>query len=254
MINHVSHSQLSMWLRCPRQWEYRYVKGIKLAPSGALVEGGCYHDTLEFNFKQKIKTGNDYSVDDWEGIFSTFWDKRLSEEEVDWEGQSPDNLKMEGIGLVREYATSVAPTIQPVKVEETYYSNVAGVTFICRIDLETDTGLIIDHKTSSRKYGQIDVDYDMQASAEAFALNKPITFENHVALKFNVPIIQIIRSLRTTEDINWWLGMASRVVIQMRTGVAPPRCVDAFGKAGWWCSVRFCGNYEDCRGGLSRVY
>lgn len=252
MLNHVSHSQISMWIRCPRQWEYQYVKGVKRASSGALVEGGCYHDTLEFNFKQKINTRLDYKVDDWMDIFSTFWDKRLGEEEVDWEGQNPDNLKNEGISLVAEYAKSVAPTIQPIKVEETYYSDIVGVTFICRIDLETDTGLIVDHKTSSRKYTQIDVDYDIQASAEAFVLNRPITFENHVAVKTARPLIQIVRSFRTVDDIDWWLGMAVRNVIQMKTGVAPPKCTDAFGKAGWWCSRKFCGNYEDCRGKLTR--
>lgn len=252
MLTHVSHSQISMWIRCPRQWEYRYQKGVKLVPSGPLVEGGCYHDTLEFNFKQKIETKTDYSVDDWMDIFSTFWDKRLAEEEVGWEDNKPDDLKEEGIRLVREYALNVAPTIQPVKVEETYYSDVAGVTFICRIDLETDTGLIIDHKTSARKYSQIDVDYDIQASAEAFVLNRPIMFENHVAVKTARPLIQIVGSARTIEDINWWFGMASRVVLQMKTGVAPPKSIDAFGKAGWWCSRKFCDNFDDCRGGLTR--
>jgi len=225
---------------------------VKSLSSGALIEGSCYHDTLEFNFKQKITTKTDYSVDDWEGIFSTFWDKRLSEEEVDWEGNNPDNIKREGIGLVREYAATVAPSIQPLKVEETYYSDVIGVTFICRIDLETDTGLIVDHKTSARKYSQIDVDYDIQASAEAFVLNRPIIFENHVAVKTARPLIQILGTTRTIDDIEWWLGMASRVVIQMKTGVAPPKCTDAFGKAGWWCSAKFCDNFEDCRGKLRK--
>jgi len=172
MLNHVSHSQLSMWIRCPRQWEYRYVKNVKSLSSGALIEGSCYHDTLEFN--------------------------------------------------------------------------------LCRIDLETDTGLIVDHKTSARKYSQIDVDYDIQASAEAFVLNRPIIFENHVAVKTARPLIQILGTTRTIDDIEWWLGMASRVVIQMKTGVAPPKCTDAFGKAGWWCSAKFCDNFEDCRGKLRK--
>jgi len=24
-LDHISHTQISMWNRCPRQWQYRYI-------------------------------------------------------------------------------------------------------------------------------------------------------------------------------------------------------------------------------------
>lgn len=34
---YLSFTQLSMFLRCPRQYEFRYIKGLKIPPSGKEV-------------------------------------------------------------------------------------------------------------------------------------------------------------------------------------------------------------------------
>lgn len=255
ILDHVSHSQEEMWQRCPKQWEYRYVLGLKTPPSGALIEGGCYHKALEVNFQQKIATRADLPVPDCLDAFSDAWNNRLAEEEfIDWEERNPIALKDEGISLVREYQLTTAPSVQPVRVEEAYVSEVAGVRFVCIPDLEDEKRAIIDHKTSSRSFSQDDVDRSTQASAEAFALGRPIVFYNHVALKLRVPRIQIVRTIRTRADIEWYVNMVAGIITQMKTGVAPPRPIDAFGKAGYWCSPKFCGFYERCRGECTRSY
>lgn len=249
ILDHVSHSQIGMWLRCPKQWEYRYVQGLKVPPSGALIEGRCYHETLERNFKQKIVTREDMPLDDCLDAFSLAWDASLLEEEfIDWERGDPGRVKDEGIGLVKEYRLTTSPSVLPLKVEETHVSEVAGVKFVCIVDLEDVSLAVIDHKTSARKYIQDDVDKDIQASAAAFVLNRGIVFYNHVAVKTKTPQIQIVKTYRTRSDIDWWATMAAQVVAQMRTGIAPPR------PTGWWCSERFCGYYEQCRGECARSY
>ena len=53
-------------------------------------------------------------------------------------------------------------------------------------------------------------------------------------------------------DIEWWYNMAVSIVQQMKTGIAPPNPVDAFGKAGYWCSEKYCGFHGICRPGLAR--
>ncbi len=249
ILDHVSYSQLDMWQRCPKQWEYRYVHGLKIPPSGALIEGRCYHETLEKNFRQKVSSQEDLPLDDWLDIFSTVWDATLlGEERITWEGKGPGYLKDEGIGLVGEYRLSTSPSVQPVNVERTYVSEVEGVKFLCIIDLEEASLAIIDHKTSAKRYTQVDVDKSLQASAAAFVLDRGIVFYNHVAVKTRKPVIQIVKSYRTRDDIDWWLGMATQVVQQMTTGIAPP-C-----PSGWWCSEKFCGYYEMCRGECARSY
>lgn len=249
MPDHVSQSQLDMWQRCPRQWKYRYVDGLKMRPSGALVEGDCYHKSLEANFTQKKVTFEDLPIDDCLDAFSTQWAKRLSEVEgVDWRDMKPEAVKNEGHGLVRAYMTRMAPVVQPLEVEEWYVSEVAGVVFVMRIDLINDVGTVIDHKTSSKSYNQADVDRDMQASAAAFSLKRAIIFENHVAVKTAAPKIQPIKTVRTREDVKWWLDASCAIVQQMKSGIAPPR------PTGWWCSPNYCGYYQVCRGGLIRRY
>lgn len=246
-LDHISHSQISMWQRCPKQWEYRYVKGLKLPPSGALLEGGVYHETLEFNFRQKINTKRDLPLNDCMELFADLWDKRLQgEPEVEWEGVRPAHLKDEGVSLIGEYRRTVSPHVMPLRVEDTIHTELAGTPFVLRFDLEDIDNVIIDHKTSSRSYTQEDVDKDIQASATAFGLGKPIEYHNHIAVKRATPIIQVVKTYRSLEDIEWWVLMAAKIVMQMKSGLAPPR------PTGWHCSLKWCGYYETCRGGLMR--
>lgn len=247
MLDHVSHSQIEMWQRCPRQWFFRYVRGFKIPPSGALILGGSYHSALEGNFKQKITSHTDLPVVDCLDMFSDAWNTRLQREEaIDWQNEHPGDVKDMGTSLVRTYREVMSPNVQPVLVEEPYVSEIADVKFLLVMDLQDIYDVVIDHKTASRSKTQEDVDKDMQACAISYALGRPIVFQNHVALKLKVPRIQVIETTRAPVDVLWWVDMATCVVGQMKTGLAPPR------PGGWWCSEKWCGYWPMCRGGLSR--
>lgn len=241
-LDHISHSQIRMWLQCPAQWDYGYVQGIKSPPSGDLIEGSCYHKALEANFTQKIITHHDLPLDDCLDVFSSSWQVALTREEaIIWGGKTPGFVKDQGMILVAEYMATTSHLVQPVRVETPINTEIAGVRFVCIPDLVDINKIVIDHKTSSKIYIQADIDRDLQASAEAFALDRPIIFRNHVAVKTKMPHIQIIQTYRTRSDIEWWINLVTKVIAQMRTGIAPPRPTD------WWCSPRFCGYYEMCR-------
>ena len=249
MLDHISHSQINMWLRCPSQWAYRYVHGIKSPPSGALILGGAYHTALEKNFRQKINSGEDLPLPDCLDLFSDAWNVRLKEEEdIVWDKLSPGQHKDQGVGLVSAYRVNTSPSVTPVTVEKTYISEVAGTKFICIVDLIDSEGLVIDHKTSARKYAQVDVDKDLQASAEAFVLGRAIHYSNHIALKTARPTIQITNTYRLDTDIDWWYILAAKIVSLMKSGIAPPN------PTGWWCSEKFCGYWDKCRKDLARSY
>ena len=246
-LDHISHSQKSMWIRCPRQWEYRYIYGLKEPPSISLIEGGCYHTTLEENFKQKIDSGIDLDFDICYDIFTTAWEKRLHEtDEIQWEDKEPGTVKDEGLNLVGVYIENVAPQVSPLEVEREYVKPVLGTKFVMRLDVMDVNKVVIDHKTSSRSYNQDDDDKDPQASAVAFALDRPIVFYNHVALKLKQPRIQLVKTYRTRADIDWYQKSTEQVISLMRTGIAPPN------EGHYLCSPRFCGYWKRCRGELSR--
>ena len=60
---HLSVTQLKMFLRCPLQYEFRYIKGLKVPPVEAMTLGKSIHSTLEENYKQKIETKKDLPIE-----------------------------------------------------------------------------------------------------------------------------------------------------------------------------------------------
>lgn len=248
-LNHVSHSQLNLWNKCPRQWEYAYVRGLHRPSSAPLLIGSAYHETLEENFRKKMILGHDLDFDICYDFFSTVWDVNLRKAWlVNWGKTNAGAAKDVGLSLVATYLEDVAPLVVPKQVEQTLNSNVGGVNFVLRLDLIDSNNVIVDHKTASslRFYSQDDVDKDMQASATAFALNKPIVFHFHVAVKSKVPYIHVAKTYRTQADIDWWYNKAVAIIEHMKSGYAPPR------EDGWWCSPDYCGFHDICRKDLAR--
>jgi len=246
---HISHSQLNLWDSCPKQWEYAYIQKLRRPSSSNLVLGSCYHETLEENFKKKMILGHDLDFDICADFFSTIWDKEASNAwNVDWGNKSPGALKDMGIELISKYLDEVAPAIMPQFVERWMEKDLNGTKFVIRIDLIDMNNVVIDHKTAARAYSQADVDKDMQASASAFVLERPIVFHNHVAVKTKNPQIQIVETFRTPQDISYWYKKASAILAHMKTGYAPTR------EDSWMCSPTYCGFYDLCTAGLARSY
>lgn len=246
-IDHISHSQLNLYDMCPRAWQYRYIDKIYTPSSPALVEGDCYHRTLEYNFKYKMRTGEDIDINIIPDVFSKHWDDILDSSEIDWGSANKMHVRDEGSALACKYIEEIAPNIQPTFVERWFEAEVAGVKFVLRADLMDQNSAIIDHKTSGRRYTQKDTDNDLQASAIAYVIGKPIIFYNHVAVKKRAPEIQILRTYRTQDDIDWWLDKATCTIELMRSGYYPPNITS------WLCGDKYCGFYERCKGHLRKT-
>jgi hypothetical protein len=248
---YISHSQLDLWLACPKKWGYKYVDKIQVPTSGPLLEGSCYHKTLENNFRYKLEHGVDLSLDLINDAVSTNWNIVQKEAyAINWRDDDPDRIYDEVRGLVNEYMISTAPQVTPVVVEETFLTDIEDVKFACVVDLVDNHGTVIDHKTSSKSYNQTDIDRDMQATAEAFSLGKAIMFQNHVAVKNRQPYIQIAKSYRTDKDILWWINMVQGILAHMKTGYFPPRCI----KEDYRSSKKFCDYWDLCRKDLATSY
>jgi len=245
-VDHVSHSQLQTWDKCPRQWEYRYVKKLSSKPSSELILGGAYHKALDTYFKHKIEKGEDMDVEDCLDAFIDEWRHRIKEAPVNWGYKNENSQLTLGLALVEEYIESTAPEVFPASSEETFVVKVSGVDFICIIDLQDINRVVIDHKTAGRPYQQRDVDKDLQASAAALVLNRGIVFQNHVAVKAKTPYIQIVKTMRVVADIEWFTNKVGLTVKLMNSGNAPPS-VDS-----WVCSPLYCPYWDNCRSELTR--
>lgn len=240
-IDHISHSQIDLWEKCPRKWEYKYVYHLKERSSDALIIGNVYHKVLEQNFKAKMELGHDLDIDICMDVFSDTWDKVVSEEwDIRWVKNTPESAKDMCAALVEKYITEFAPPIFPQAVEQWLESSLNGTKFVLKLDLINQDGAVIDHKTAAQSYTQLEVDKDMQASATAFCLGRPIVFYNHVAVKTATPRIQCLRTFRTNEHVEWWKDKVTAIIEHMKTGYAPPR------EDSWLCSPMYCDNYSDC--------
>lgn len=256
-LDHISPSQIAMYLRCPKQWSFRYIDGIIAPPSVSLLVGSAYHDALAVNFMQKIDSFEDLPVGDVLDAFSTSWERQVTRratrdeednqveefERIDWQEENPHAAKDTGITLVGTYCKEVAPRIQPVAVEKPCTIEVLGMKMVGRMDLETDTRRIVDHKTSSKSKTQDEIDRELQPSAYGLMTMRPVDFDFHIAVKTQTPKIQIVSTRRTTADVIWFLRLAQQVWAAMTTGICPPN------PTGWWCSEKYCGYWNMCRGG-----
>lgn len=238
---HLSHSQVNMMLRCPRSYHYRYIKGIKIPPAGAIIQGSSYHAGMEQGYKYKLENkGRSPSLQMIQDAADRHWQERQRvEEKIDWQG-NPGLLKDEVMTLLNNYVSNVMPTIIPIAVEQRESLEVAGIPFVRVIDLKTKNG-VIDHKVSGRRYGDDAIYTDIQSCAYLYP--KGGKFEFHVALKTNKKDIQIFQIERTKKDIRWWEDLVERVALQIKTGIFPPN------PGGWFCSPNFCGYWKLCREG-----
>jgi hypothetical protein len=114
---HLSPTQVNMFLRCPAQWYYRYVRGLKRPPSGAATLGsatlGSAVDAgITHNYLQKIETHQDLVLDEVLDAFSTDFEARKTE--TLWEAEEePNKVKDDGVRVLSLYHKEAAPKVQP---------------------------------------------------------------------------------------------------------------------------------------------
>lgn len=170
---HTSFSQLSTYIRCSMQYYYQRVKKAPDRSSLALKLGSAGHAALEWNDKQKIKTGADRPLPDLLDMFSDQYDVETSELE-------PDELKPgEDIGKTKDaasqalvfYHKNLAQKVRPIMVEKEFDLDLMPTDDYQyplkivngRIDLITTDG-IWDRKWTSRMKPQGEVDSSYQLS------------------------------------------------------------------------------------------
>ena len=82
---YLSPSSVGMYLKCPRQFAFRYCDGLTAPPGVALVEGSSYHEVLQIDNRGAMVRGEHMDQDSMMDAFrDTFGEKKR--EIGDWEG------------------------------------------------------------------------------------------------------------------------------------------------------------------------
>lgn len=241
--DHVSVSQIRMYLRCPAQYYFRYVLGLKIPPPGAAVLGRAVHRGLEFYFREKLACPEGPPIGEVLEAFDAAFE--AERQDADWRDDDPAKAKDDGVRLLRLHHEDVARHLVPAAVERRVEIPLAGTTLLGFIDLETCGGLIVDHKTVARTPPENKAQEDVQLSAYALAYlavheRLPAGVRLDFLVRGKQPKIVTRPAVRTMRDVERFAKLASGVAAAIRAGVFYPN-PDSF-----MCTPGSCGYWEEC--------
>src|SRR5437879_7335485 len=110
----LSATRISMYLRCARQYYFRYIEGLKVPPSSAMKLSGVGHSVIEHNYRQKVATLKDLPLDEMTDRYATEWKDGLEREPVVFEqDETPEGVRDQGILAVKAHHLTIAPAVMP---------------------------------------------------------------------------------------------------------------------------------------------
>jgi CRISPR/Cas system-associated exonuclease Cas4 (RecB family) len=250
-INYLSYSQLNMYVRCPRQYFYRYVEKKIYPPKARLSQGRAFHFAHEDGFTRKMADHKGYKTSDLMILFAEYFDREVQNNEpIFEEGENHGKLLDEGVGAVSVYGKSKACHIYPKQVEmpfEIGFKN-APFTFKGYIDLIDVGSRLIDIKLRSRRFSEKEQETDLQLTSyfvgyrEVFGTNpKEIAWDLTLTQKKiqyeRVPVT------RGEIDVKHFLLTVADVAKAIQTGIFYPNTTS------FLCSKDWCGYYKICMKG-----
>ncbi len=250
--SYLSVSAVKTYLRCPLQYYFSQVEGLKLAPKSALAFGSVTHKSVEVNYKQKLDSHEDLPVEHIQEVWSEEFDKL--KDQVAWEeGEKPGELKDEGVAAVKVYMEDLAPTVQPILVEHAVNVPLEGAEYEVKliIDLADNDLLVHDLKTSSKSPPKKQVENglaeDIQGATYWIGFEHvygfpPIGFQKDYLVRTKVPKTVPV----PVAPIQDWqktrlMKQFSYVARCVRDGLFYPRDPD-----DWKCTPEWCGFYDLC--------
>ena len=258
---YVSVSQVKAWLRCPRQFELHYVRGI--APAFVPVNlafGSAIHEGLAAFYGELKSTGVPLRRDLVLDTFRAAWASATEGDvplQVDEEGDDTAQMVDKGVSLLHAFHQHATNGGAPEAVEAVEMGfivdlhdldsgEVVDEKLVGTVDLIVREGgrrFIYEHKTASKKYARDQLDNDFQLTAYKLAARQmgmgDVGLKFQVLVKTKVPAIQIAEVARDYHAENDFLRTAVGVLKAIDAGISFPI-------RGWQC--RGCQWAHVCRG------
>lgn len=259
---HLSPTSITMYQRCPVQFYYRYVKGIKKPPGVALLVGSSVHEAAEVDLIAKRDSGSpleddvvaDYARDALLGR----WDEEGVSLDEDEMVLGPDAVKAdavdEAVSLASVHHDDLVPDLDPDLIEHKALIPIEHETpfdLMVILDLVETNNRLSDLKTAGARRGpsllQADADASIQLSAYHWQLTRlrgetaDSTVGYNVLRKLSKPKAVRLYTTRNERDHNEVLWLARLVQTAKMKQVFVP-CP----KSSWWCQPRYCGYWDEC--------
>lgn len=244
---YISPSQINTYLRCPAQYYFRYIKGLIMPPSASLTKGKAVHAGNEFNYRQKIESKTDLPVSRVLDYTASAFDEFA--QETDFEGKDKGKELDSTIQLTKLYHEEVAPSVQPVAVEEKVEVSFDNTeyTLLGYIDVLDDNGNIRDTKTTGRTPSEETIANSLQLSAYSLA-HRQLTGkeENSIVLDYLVstkqPKLVQFKAKRSQQEIDRFLKIMGIVAHNISCQNFYPNPTNQL------CNPKACGYWNTCKG------
>lgn len=271
MTRHYSPSQLRQFLRCSRQWAYRYVEGLVVPPGAALVVGSSVHVPAGEYHARGLRLGTEWSHDaareqmgaeEAGDVAAAEFDRRAVDVPWDREDEAQGEAKDRAISMARVYVEAVAPTTgRPLSVEERVTIQPEGEpwTLVAVPDLvaeEDDTGaeIVRDLKTSgkapngaSKGRAEVGEENRRQLTVYSYA-RRAVTGSTPQGAAIDYVWTNKSGAQSISASVVLCDGDEVELFEQLR---AMHRAVEAGvflrGTDGFLCTPRFCGYFDRCR-------
>lgn len=240
-------SSIAMFLKCPRQYMYRYMMNMVMPPKAALTLGRAFDKGVNANLIQKITTRKDAPL---ELLVDTFSDEFEKESKTTiWEDEKPGDQKDLGVKMLGVYHKEAAPKIQPKTVQDAFRIETdKGYALGGTLDLTDESDFIRDTKTSKASYQEDAVSDSLQATMYDFAHEvktgvKAKGFAFDVVTKTKVPKYQEVKgevSQGQRERMFESIDLMHKQINRGEFQYAP--------EGAWWCSKSWCGYWSQCKG------
>lgn len=255
---HISVSQVSTYMKCPKAYEFRYVKGIIAPPKAMMAEGKAMHRALEVGQQERLKSKQLTPLDILFDAHSDSWKYQRTDVEI-WDEDSPEKviLKRSKIFL-REYHKRFMPYQKPLGVEKRLWISTSNlhIPILGYIDLIVEDTKpqsrhepvmpqeqVVDYKVTSKSISQGETDSSLQLTTYAHATGlSTVGFDMFVKTK--APQVKTIKSTRSAKQWKWAERIFEEVGKAISAGVFPPG-----DPASWACTEKWCGYWGRCRGG-----
>jgi len=273
--SYLSPSQVSTYLRCSKQYEYRYIYKMRTPPGALAAQGTACHRGAEVTHHNIVDNNEPLPTEEVVSAYSDAYDK-AAERITSWKAEGVDKgaAKDVGVQLVTLYNLNFAPNVKPMVdangvrgIEEKVEVDVNGVPMLGFIDLidendqsgfsleeaalVKDHGMVVpaelrtsvvDFKTKAKKATRGELDGSLQFTYYSYAKKIP-RIRMDMFLRHKQPKIFQATSLRTEGDYQWLFAVVEGVARAISAGVFPP-C----DPTSWCCSAKWCGYWKDCRG------
>jgi hypothetical protein len=255
-ITSLSYSKIAALLRCPRQFEYRYIKQSPAPLKGRMLAGRCYDHALnsaalKWQLFKELITPEEVADE-----FSTRWESELAtkmsydgegEEKVevpvvDFGDDDPGTLKDSGIKLAQMFVGQIMPTLDITYIQKRLEGQVEGIPFVGYPDVILDNGATVaDHKFRQKKMSEKDVENDIQLPSYAMLMGAPVTGRFYQAIDAKEKKIEPAERAIGQGDIDWLRRLVVDAWQIIQNGTFPPNPLS------WTCGPN-CEYYMECRG------